>query len=506
MKRIRTLLALILIVTVGLAACSPATPTPTATMRDTLIVGMGADAVSLDPHRSNDQSSSRVRGHIYETLVAQDNDLNLVPGLATSWTQVDELTFEFKLKQGVLFHDGSAFTASDVKFSLDRGVASPDVGFIMNPIANVEVVDDFTVRLTTKFPFAPMLASLAHPAAAMLSETVVVEGYDFEMPVGTGPFKFVDRVVGDNLTLARFDDYHGTKAVTPNLIFRVIPDNAVRTIELETGAIDIAYDIAPGDVSRVDSNPDLVLVRDANLSMNYIGFNFQKAPFDNVKVRQAINLALDMEAIVEVVLRGVGAPAFGPIGPNVFGSNQDLEPWPFDVAAAKALMAEAGFADGFATTLWTNENQTRMDIAEIVQNQLGEIGITVTVEVLEWGAYLAATAAGEHDMFILGWTTVTADADYGLFPLFHSSQFGGPGNRTYYANTRVDELLEIGRESVDPAARSAAYREAQEIIRDDAPWIFVNTGENISGISSKVSGFRQAPAGIHKLTNVGIAE
>lgn len=504
MKRIRTWLALLLIVTVGLAACSPSTPS--VTLRDTLVVGMGADAVSLDPHRSNDQSSSRVRGHIYETLIAQDNDLNLIPGLAESWTQVDALTFEFKLKQGVTFHDGSPFTAADVKFTFDRAVASPDIGFIMNPIASTDVVDDFTVRLTTKFAFAPMLASLAHPAAAILSRNVVVDGYDFEMPVGTGPFKFVDRVVGDSLTLARFDDYHGTKAVTPNLVFRVIPDNSVRTIELETGAIDIAYDIGPADVNRVDSNPDLVLVRDANLSMTYIGFNFQKAPFDNIKVRQAINLALDMEAIVEVVMRGVGAPAFGPIGPNVFGANNDLEPYPFDVARARALMAEAGFPDGFETTLWTNENQIRMDIAEIAQNQLAEIGIKVTVQVLEWGAYLAATAAGEHDMFILGWTTVTADADYGLFPLFHSSQFGGPGNRTYYANARVDQLLEIGRESVDPAARLAAYREAQQIIRDEAPWIFVNTGENISGISNKVTGFTQAPAGIHRLTGVGVSE
>jgi peptide/nickel transport system substrate-binding protein len=505
MKRIRTLLALLLVVTLGLAACTT-TPAPTVALRDKLVVGMGADAVSLDPHRSNDQSSSRVRGQIYETLIAQDDSLNLIPGLAESWTQVDDLTFEFKLKQGVVFHDGSSFTAADVKFTFDRAVQSPDIGFIMNPIASTEVVDDFTVRLTTKFPFAPMLASLAHPAAAILSKAVVVDGYDFEMPIGTGPFKFVERVVGDSLTLARFDDYHGTKAVTPTVVFRVIPDNASRTIELETGGIDIAYDIAPGDVARVGSNPDLNLVRDPNLSMTYIGFNFQKAPFDNAKVRQAINLALDMDAIVEVVMRGVGAPAFGPIGPNVFGANTDLEPYPFDVEKAKALMVEAGFPDGFETTLWTNENQIRMDIAEIAQNQLAAIGIKVTVQVLEWGAYLAATAAGEHDMFILGWTTVTADADYGLFPLFHSSQFGGPGNRTYYSNPRVDELLELGRENVDPAVRLAAYREAQEIIRDDAPWIFVNTGENISGTSNKVTGFTQAPAGMHRLKNVGVTE
>lgn len=500
MKRIRTLLAVLLVLTLGLAAC---TSTPAEPTKDTIVVGMGADAVSLDPHRSNDQSSSRVRRQIYETLILQTEDLELVPLLAESWEQLDDLTFEFKLKQGVLFQDGSPFTAADVKFTFDRAVQSPDIGHIIGAIDSVTVVDDFTVRLTTKQPFAPMLAHLAHPAASILSEAVVsAPGYEFETPVGTGPYKFVEWVIGDSVTLTRFDDYHGDAALIPNVVFRAIPDNSVRTIELETGALDLAYDIQPSDVARVGDNADLTLYRDSNLSMNYIGFNMEKAPFDNVLVRQAINYALDMDSIVEVVMRGVGAPAFGPIGPNVWGSNQNLEAYGFEVERAKELMAEAGFADGFSTTLWTNENQQRMDIAEIVQNQLAEIGITVTVEVLEWGAYLAATAAGEHDMFILGWTTVTADADYGLYALFHSSQLGSPGNRTWFVNERVDELLEIGRTTVDQTARAAAYTEAQEIIRDEAPWIFVNTGENIAGSAKNVVGFRQHPAGHHRISTV----
>lgn len=505
MKRIRTLLTILLVALLGLTAC--ASNEPSAPVKDTLIVGMGADAVSLDPHRSNDQSSSRVRSHIYETLILQTEDLQLVPGLADSWTQIDDLTFEFKLKKDVVFHDGSPFTAADVKFTFERALTSPDIGHIIGSLESVEVVDDFTVRLVTKQPFAPMLTHLAHPAASILSEEVVsAAGYEFAVPVGTGPYKFVEWVIGDKVTLARFDDYHGTKAVIPNVVFRAIPDNSVRTIELETGAIDIAYDIQPSDVNRVGDNADLTLYRDSNLSMNYIGFNMEKKPFDDVRVRQAINYAIDMDSIVKVVLMGVGAPAFGPIGPNVWGSKQDLEPYGFDVELAKSLLAEAGYPDGFTTTLWTNDNKTRIDIAEIVQNQLGAVGIEVTVEVVEWGKYLTDTAEGKHDMFILGWTTVTADADYGLYALFHSTQVGSPGNRTWFNDARVDELLTVGRTTLDTSARSAAYAEAQQIIRDQAPWIFVNTGENVAGSAKNVVGFVQHPAGHHRLNLVSFGE
>lgn len=505
MKRIRTLLTFLLVVVFGLSAC--ANNEPVAPVKDTLIVGMGADAVSLDPHRSNDTASTRVRSHIYETLIVQTEDLQLVPGLADSWSQIDDLTFEFKLKENVVFHDGSPFDASDVKFTFERALTSPDIGHIIGSLASVEVVDDFVVRLTTTQPFAPMLTNLAHAAAAILSEEVVsAAGYEFAVPIGTGPYKFVEWIAGDKVTLAKFDDYHGTPAIIPNLVFRAIPDNSVRTIELETGAIDIAFDIQPSDVARVGDNPDLTLYRDSNLSTNYIGFNLEKEPFDDVRVRQAINYAIDMESIVEVVLMGVGAPSFGPIGPNVWGSNQDLEPYAFDVEKAKTLLAEAGLADGFKTTLWTNDNKIRIDIAEIVQNQLAAVGIEVTVEVVEWGKYLADTAEGKHDMFILGWTTVTADADYGLYPLFHSAQVGSPGNRTWFRNDRVDELLTIGRTTVDENARLAAYTEAQQIIRDEAPWVFVNTGENVSGSAKNVVGFVQHPAGAHRLFAVSFGE
>lgn len=474
--------------------------------KDTLIVAQGADAKTLDPHGSNDQPSSRVIKQINTTLILQDENMELQPGLAESWEEIDELTFEFKLREGVKFHNGEDFKASDVKFTLLRALESPNVGHIVGAIdpEGIEIVDDHTIRISTKEPFAPLLAHLAHTGASILNEKAVTEsGDDYgQNPVGTGAYKFVKWVNGDSIELTRNDDYFGDLPAIKDLVFRNISEGTNRTIELETGGIDIAYDILPTDLSRVEGNDELTLARDVNLSTTYIGFNVDKKPFDDIRVRQAINYAIDAEGIIDAVMEGVGAQANGPLGPNVWASNQNLEPYGFDVEKAKELLADAGYPDGFKTTIWTNDNQTRMDIAEIVQNQLKAIDIEVEVQVVEWGAYLDGTANGEHDMFILGWVTVTGDPDYGLYALFHSSQFGDAGNRTFYANEKLDSLLDEARKSADSDSREAAYMEAQEIVRNEAPWIFLNSGENLTGTRKNVKGFKQHPAGHHNLSTV----
>ena len=521
-KKKYILLSLVLVMALLVTACgggqsapAPAAPsepgaeapvTEAPETDETLIVAQGADPVSLDPHATNDQPSSRVMAQIYERLVVQNEEMELEPGLAESWEAIDDRTYEFKLRQGVLFHNGEEFKASDVEFTLLRGLESSHIGHIVGQIdpEGIEVVDDYTIRISTKEPFGPILAHLAHTATSMLNEKAVTEGgADYgQSPVGTGPFKFDSWTTGDRVELVRYEDYHGPKAKVARVIIRNVPENANRAIEVETGGAHIAYDIAPNDVSRIEGNSDLKMIRTPNFATTYVGFNTAKAPFDDVRVRQAINYAVNMDAIVNAVYMGTGAPSKGPLGPNVWASNQNLEPYGYNVERAKELMAEAGYADGFSTTIWTNENQSRIDIAEILQNQLREIGINADAQVLEWGAYLDGTAAGEHQMFILGWVTVTGDPDYGLYALFHSSQHGEAGNRTFYTNPRVDELLDIGKVSIDADEREAAYLEAQELIRDDAPWIFTWTGEELTATAGNVVGFRNHPAGHHKLFNV----
>ncbi|MFI3257749.1 MAG: glutathione ABC transporter substrate-binding protein [Spirochaetales bacterium] len=474
---------------------------------DTLIVIMSGEAVTLDPQASNDSATSRVTKQIYNTLVTQNENMEIVPQLAESWEITDNGTLlSLKLREGVKFHNGETFTAQDVKFTLERALTSPHVSHIISVIApnGITIIDDYSLEIRMTDSFAPILSHLAHTAISILNEKAVTEAGDSygQNPVGTGPYQFVQWVLGDNITLVRNDDYFDENAKIKNLMLRVITENSARAIALETGDAHIAYDLAPNDIARMEASDALKVIRSANFSSAYIGFNASKAPFNDIKVRQAINLALDMDSIIEAVYFGAGSPAKGPIGQKVWGYNTALPGYDYDIQRAKELMIEAGYQNGFTTTIWTNDNQQRIDIAEIAQAQLAEIGITVEIEILEWAAYLERTALGDHEMFILGWVTVTGDPDYGLYATFHSNSFGSAGNRTFYANARVDELLDRARVSGDPTVREEAYKEVQEIIFDEAPWIFTWEGEDLNGAQSYIEGFVNNPSGHHRLDTV----
>lgn len=470
----------------------------------TLVVAQGADPKSLDPHASNDQPSSRVNKQIYDSLVMSNEDMELEPGLAESWEQIDDLTWEFKLREGVMFHNGEELKASDVVFSYERMMDSGEVAHIIGAVDSVEADGDYTVIVKTEEPFAPLLSHLAHTAASIFSEKAVTEAGDnyVNEPVGTGPYKFKEHQSGDKVVLERFDDYFRGPSEIEIVEFRNVPEGTSRVIGLETGEIDIGYEIEPIDRSAIRDNEDLELVEEQSLSTQYIGFNTQKEPYDNTEVRQALNHAINVEEIIEVVLEGGGTKATGPINDRVFGYEEGLEGYDFDPEKSKEMLADAGYPDGFETTIWTNDNPVRETIATVVQEHLREVGVTAEIETVEWGTYLDRTAAGEHDMFILGWVTVTGDADYGLYSLFHSSQHGGAGNRTFFENDKVDELLDKGRTSIDEDERLEAYNEAQEIIVEEAPQLFLYFENQNAGIQNNVKGFELNPAGHHSVYGV----
>src|SRR5699024_1528177 len=335
----------------------------------------------------------------------------------------------------------------------------------------------------------------AHPASSILNEKAVTEaGDDYgQKPVGTGPYMLENWESGDSVTLVKFDDYFRKPAKTGKVIFQNIEEGNNRTIGLESGELDIAYDIEPIDLQKVRDHENLELIEEPSLSTSYIGFNTEKEPFDDPLVRKALNYAVDVDEIIDVVIEGAGHKAVSPINDDVFGFNSDLEGYEYDPEKAKELLKEAGYPDGFETTLWTNDNPVRGRITEIVQAQLKEVGIKVEIDTLDWAAYLDRTAQGEHEMFILGWVAVTGDADYGLYPLFHSSQHGGAGNRTFYTNKKVDKLLEKGKKSVDEDERLKAYHEAQEIIVDEAPQLFLYFQTQNAGLQNNVKGFKLHP-------------
>ena len=470
---------------------------------------LGAMPPSLDPTMTNDMPGAQVMEFVHQRLFTFDDDMNIVGQLATDWEFIDAQNLRVWIREGVMFHDGSILTADDVAWSLERAGRSPHVAVISNMIDTVTVEGPDVVVIHLEMPFSPILANLAHGANGILSrnavESVGEEVHQFA-PVGLGPFRVTNYVAGDRIEMVRFDDFWGTAPLLETVTMRAVPDGSMRAIELETGAADLVYNIQPADFNRLQNDPSVNMVSVRTFTTNFVGFNTQRAPFDDVRVRQAILYAIDFDVLVDAVWQGTTFPVNGPLADAVWGSiSPELPGRPLNLERARELMAEAGLADGFSTTIWTNQNDQRIDIATIVQSDLRLIGIDVEIEVLEWGAYLDATAAGEHEMFILGWVAVTGDADYGLFPVYHSSSFGATGNRSFYHNPEVDRLLELGRAETDPQRRLEIYAEAQWLIFEDAPMFWTNQGNNLKGTSADLRGLTLRPNDHHSIDRIFFA-
>ncbi|MCD2136721.1 glutathione ABC transporter substrate-binding protein [Salinicoccus halitifaciens] len=512
-----------------------------------ITIGMRDEMVTLDLHGSNDSASSQVRRNIYETLIFQTVDMELEPRLATEWERVEDNVLNLKLREGTTFHNGSDFTAEDVKATLDRvrdeAVAS-QVAFLFEMIEEVEIVGDHEVNLHTAYPFAPLPSHLAHTTAGIMSKELIDEDYqaaldsagvdmtaeeyyevresggpDYEAVAdqisedlgdvigsgtdGTNHLKLESRSAGESVSLSRFEDFQGGDRDFENVMFRVIPENSVRVAELETGGIDIATDIDSSSVNRIESGESTELIEQESVRMSYLGFNTEVEPFDDVKVRQAISHAIDRDAIISGVYDDMGIAAEGPLAPDVWGYNPDLEGAEHDLDRARELLSETDVADGFSTTIWVDNDPQIIDTAVYIQESLSELGITVTIEQYEWGAYLETLANGDHDMFILGWTTVTADADYGLYALYHQDNMGAPGNRSFYENQELSDLLDAGRSESDEDLRYDIYQEAQEILAEELPTAYLfHTNFAIGVNSDNLRGVELDPTGGVRLDNV----
>jgi len=496
---------------------------------DHLIVGIAVEVRTLDLHGTNDMGSAQVSRQIFETLVLQDEDMNIIPGLAHSWEQYNDRVWEFQLNDGVYFHNGDRLTAYDVEATFHRAAESAQIAAIVGMIDpdTIEVVDELTIRVGTPEPFAPFLSHLAHSAAGIKNinelqaagaggEAEELDANIDRAPVGTGPFQVVnasDWVSGDRIVLTRVDDYHGTIAGRDlpsfsQLTFRFMPEASTRVVALETGEIHIDLNPQPDDFSRIEDTANLRLDWVEGLRTEYMGMNVEHEYLSDVRVRQAINYAVDVEAIIDAIYQGHGAVGQTQLAANVFGHNPNIEGFPFDVDRALELMAEAGFEDGFSIDLYANtERQDRVNIAQIVEQQLGVINIDVNIITIEWAQMLDVLDEGGADLFMLGWTTVTGDGDYGLFPLLHSSQHGPPGNYTRFAHEEVDRLLDAARESIDTEVRLAYYFEAQEILRDETPWVIMLQERPSVFINYNiVHNFRLNPIGTHYLGDIVLGE
>lgn len=478
-------------------------------VKEELIIAQDGESKSLDIHQGNDGFSLRANRLIYSRLVEADENMQIHPGLAESWKQLDDKTMQFNLRKGIKFHNGDDFTAEDVKFSFERMMNSPRIAFVLPPIERIDIVDDYTVNIVTKTPFGPLLAHLSHPALGMVSKKLLTENPEAlkEKPIGTGSYKFKEWIYGDKLVLEKNEDFYDkNERGLKYIIFKNVVEASNRAIGLETGEIDIATPISSVDEENIKNNPKLQLLTKPSISYTYIGMNMTKAPLNDIRVRKAINYAIDKQAIIDVILNGNGKIATSPIAPGVFGFTDKTKNYEYNVEKAKELMKEAGYENGFTTSILVFSGEANTQTAEIVQAYLKEIGIDLKIEIVEVSAYWDMTERGGHNLFLGSWGVVTGDADYGLYAMYHSSAKGGAGNRDFYENEKVDELLDKAKTEIDPETRKKLYEEAQILIVNDAPDVMLYNRNLTVGAQKYIKGLGIHPVTLYNFATVYIEE
>jgi peptide/nickel transport system substrate-binding protein len=489
---------------------------------DTLIVGRASDPLGLDPARVTDSESQETCEQIFEHLVRyRRNSMEVEPALATDWqVSPDGRQWTFHLRQGVTFHDGSPFTADAVVFSLERqrDPAHPDhrADFVywdasFRNIQRVEKIDDYTVRIVIERPYAPFLANLAMVPVSILSPQAVRAagaGYD-RHPVGTGPFKFVEWIPGERVVLAANDRYWGGRPQLGFLVFRPIRDPRQRLQAMEGNAIDVAYGLAPHDLPFVRLHPDLVLHRIAGNNVAYLAMNTQKAPFRDVRVRRAVNHAINRLAMVKLINQGMAVPAKGPLPPTVWSYRDDLPEYPFDRALARSLLQEAGVDPRLRPKLYTSADARPYlpapeRVARIIAQSLREVGLEVEIVAQPLAKHQRSINNGEHDLCLHGWIGDNGDPDNFLYLLLDvdNTTPGLAHNVAFYRNLALHQFLIRARESGDRAERERLYGQAQRMVHEDAPWVPLWHAD-FTGVSHRdVVGLRLHPGGLVYYWNV----
>ncbi len=479
--------------------------------KDTLVFAMNTDVQSMDPQIQNDTTSEQVVKMLYNTLLKFEDDGTVVGDLAESWSvSEDKLTWTFNLKQGVKFHNGKELTSADVKATFDRALNAEAGGLrtteIIKMFTAVEAPDPYTVTITTDGPYGPMESLMCNMSLGIMDADYIEKygldlGTSVEGENGTGPFKVVSWERDQEIVVERFDDYFGTPAKLQTVVYTIIPEAASRVIALETGEVDVIDKPTDEDLARLEADTEnFTVLRKPTISQRLFRFGCNDPIISNTKVRQAIVYAIDRQAIIDALFTGSAYPSTAPLAPVTFGYS-DLGEIEQDLELAKSLLAEAGYPDGFDTKIVTTERyQNGIELAEIISQQLAEIGINAKIEVWEWSALSASwngITADEFDqpIFIMGAGPSMRDADGGLRGLYTTSETGlNDRNYGFYSNAEVDALIEQGMQETDQQKRVEIYKEAMEILYREDPvafWLFDMYGLAIT--SSKVEGVTLSP-------------
>ena len=504
-----------------LAACAPATApaaespgasagtvesTAGTAAAGTVTVVPPQSLQTLDPNIGVTEITRMVSGHIYDQIIELGDDASLKPMLAESWTATDELTWEFKLRPGVTFHDGTPFDSAVMKRTVER-ILDPDYNSLQRtywvPVSEITTPDELTCIIKTESPMGVMPYVMALTTPVHPDVSFDAAGFP-EVPIGTGPFKFVEWLKDDRVVMEANADYWGGPPQVQQVVFRTIPELSTRMSALEAGEVDIVLEIVPEDMERINNRDGMSVFSVETFRTSWLWMNGSREPFTDVRVRQAIQHAINFDDIADSIIKGVGYKARAPIAPTVFGFNPNLPPYEYNPDKAKSLLAEAGFPNGFETTakgMGERGGYTRFgDVSEVVLAYLGEVGINVEPIVTD-------PATGNKDLLELNWdlhfagsTAVTGDADNGMGRLYL-----GSANRTGWSNDEVDALILTGRQSTNQDERLAAYQRAQEILWAEGPSVWTYHHLDSIGVSDRVQGFVPRPDRMLRVRNVSLS-
>jgi peptide/nickel transport system substrate-binding protein len=457
---------------IGVLLAAPATAP--AQPASELRVALPWTPENLDPTMNLSSIRAAVGVSIFDSLVGRAADNRIVPQLAESWRLLDDLTWQFKLRKGVVFHDGEPLNAEAVRFTIERVLdpnqKSPNRANIAE-IAKVEVLDDFTVNLVTRQPYAALLNRLIDFPIMPPKDTAEKGNAAVALrPVGTGPFRFVELVKDDHLVVEAFDRHWRGAPKIRRIVFKPIPEPFTRAAALRNNEVDLVTTLPPNLARELDRVAGIRVHRVPSTWIIYLGLNAFKKPLNDVRVRQALNCATDVDAIIKNVLDGNGRRLEGPLTPQMFGFDASIRGYSHDPAKARRLLAEAGYPDGLEITLEAPAGRYQGDkeIAEALGGQWAKAGFKPKVQVAEWGAYFKRYLSKQfQDAYLLGLGGPMQDSDE-LYNLVSSK-----GRGLYYKNEKVDLLFDQGRSTMDPAKRRKVYSELARVMVEDAAWVYL---------------------------------
>ncbi|MES3039156.1 MAG: ABC transporter substrate-binding protein [Bdellovibrionota bacterium] len=485
---------------------------------------------TFNPHIASDGTTFNASSHpIYDTLIKfKQGSVDIEPGLAESW-KVDKAgtKYTFKLRKGVKFHSNALFTptrdfnADDVVYSFEvqkdtkhplaikNGNYEYFKGMEMDKVVkDIKKVDDYTVEFNLTHPEAPFLANIAMDFASILSkeyaESLVKSGKGLDtlniQPIGTGPFVFKSYQKDTIIRYTSNPSYWGGKTKIDNLIFSITPDASVRFQKLKAGECHFIADPAPADLENIAKVKGIKLVDREGLNVGYLAMNTEKKPFDNVKVRQAVNHALNRKSYMSAIYMGRAVVAKNPMPPGIWGYNDAVKDYEYNPEKSKQLLKEAGLPDGFTTELWAMPisrpyNPSGKKLAELMQADLAKVGIKVTIQSFDWPIYLEKARKGEHTMIQMGWTGDNGDPDNFLHILLSCAGVKAGSNNARWCNKSYDDLVIKAKQVTEKNKRSDLYKQAQVVFKDQAPWVTVAHAKTFRAMSDKVSGYMIHPFG-----------